>query len=249
MKKRFAVLVLLVCGLLCLAVGAQAQTYYVGSYEELVLCLSNMSAGDSIRLTDDITCTDDIMIAQGMSINLDGHTLTLSSGSNLIIDEPVACYDGTVNASTAEPTATPTAEPTSTPTATPVPITIVKQPTDFGGQEGQKGTVSVEATGGDLSYQWYVDRDDGEGFVPCQGATDSTYTISDLQTEWTGYQYYCQVSNGTDSLRSNIVTLTVEGVIPKTGDGFSLSLWFALTMASCAGMVYLLRRNRWNPTK
>lgn len=148
---------------------------------------------------------------------------------------------------TTEPTATPTPEPTATaaPTATPKPIVIVKQPTAPKGQEGQKVTITVEAEGEDLSYQWFVNRNDGKGFVPCEGSNSSTHTTTVLKPEHNGYQYYCQITSKNDSQRTDTVTLVVDKLdMPQTGDSAQLTLWLTLVAASYGGMLYILHKGK-----
>lgn len=135
----------------------------------------------------------------------------------------------------------------STPTVTPAPtpdINIIKQPVNTTAPEGGKGTFTVEAQGDGMTYQWFVDRGDGQGFVPCPGATGATYTTNVLKRENNGDRYYCQITTKDGTLRTDTVTLTVEATIPKTGDSANLALWLALTAVSCAGMMAMLQRRR-----
>lgn len=142
---------------------------------------------------------------------------------------------------TTEPTATPTLEPT----ATLKPIVIVKQPTAPKGQEGQKVTITVEAEGEELNYQWFVNRNDGKGFVPCEGSNSSTHTTTVLKPEHNGYQYYCQITSKNDSQRTDTVTLVVDKLdLPQTGDSAQLTLWLTLVAASYGGMLYILHKGK-----
>lgn len=148
---------------------------------------------------------------------------------------------------TTEPTATPTPEATATtePTATPKPIVIVKQPTAPKGQEGKKVTITVEAEGEELNYQWFVNRNDGKGFVPCEGSNSSTHTTTVLKPEHNGYQYYCQITSKNDSQRTDTVTLVVDKLdLPQTGDSAQLTLWLTLVAASYGGMLYILHKGK-----
>ncbi|MGA2786217.1 MAG: pectinesterase family protein, partial [Verrucomicrobiota bacterium] len=83
---------------------------------------------------------------------------------------------------------------------------------------------NVCATGSEpLGYQWYfasggnpvpavggipASLDGGSNFVPIDGATNSTYCITNCDGSNNG-QYYCVVSNSYNSVTSSIATLTV----------------------------------------
>ena len=94
---------------------------------------------------------------------------------------------------------------------TPVVVApaITSQPQNISVQEGQKATFSVTATGDNLSYQWQINRNDGNGFVNLSGATSASYTISTVDMDCNGFKYQCIVSNEGGSVTTNIATLTV----------------------------------------
>mgnify|MGYP003288834938 CR=1 FL=1 len=70
-------------------------------------------------------------------------------------------------------------------------------------------TLSVVASGDDLTYQWYSNTSNStSGATKINGATNSTYTPS-TSTVGTKY-YYCIVSSGSCSTTSNIVSVVVE---------------------------------------
>lgn len=88
-------------------------------------------------------------------------------------------------------------------------------------------TLSVDATGeGFGGYQWYVNRGDGLGFVPVAGATGPSLTLYPTFAD-NGSQYYCRVTNGYGYfVDSGCFTLSVVGgMVPKTGDQVSVTLW------------------------
>ncbi len=123
--------------------------------------------------------------------------------------------------------------------------------------EGETATFSIKATGEDLNYAWYVDRNDGKGFVPCENATKSVYTVVGRMNR-NGYRYFCRVSNKTESVDSNVATLNVKeanntsntnnNIIapPQTGDAAKLAPWLLLALAFCIGAVAYLRGKRKN---
>ena len=106
-------------------------------------------------------------------------------------------------------------------------------------------TLSVDATGvGFGGYQWYVNRGDGQGFVPVAGATGDSLTLYPTFAD-NGSQYYCRVRNGYGYVDSGYFTLSVVGgMVPKTGDQVSVTLWVCLMALGVAGAAAVLARRR-----
>lgn len=106
-------------------------------------------------------------------------------------------------------------------------------------------TLSVDATRvGFGGYQWYVNRGDGQGFVPVAGATGASLTLYPTFAD-NGSQYYCQVMNGYGYVNSGYFTLSVVGgMVPKTGDQVSVTLWVCLMALGVAGAAAALARRR-----
>ena len=106
-------------------------------------------------------------------------------------------------------------------------------------------TLSVDATRvGFGGYQWYVNRGDGQGFVPVAGATGASLTLYPTFAD-NGSQYYCQVMNGYGYVNSGYFTLSVVGgMVPKTGDQVSVTLWVCLMALGVAGAAAVLARRR-----
>ena len=106
-------------------------------------------------------------------------------------------------------------------------------------------TLSVDATGvGFGGYQWFVNRGDGLGFVPVAGATGPSLTLYPTFAD-NGSQYYCQVRNGYGFVNSGYFTLSVVGgMVPKTGDQVSVTLWVCLMALGVAGAAAVLARRR-----
>lgn len=105
-------------------------------------------------------------------------------------------------------------------------------------------TMSVRASGAS-SYQWYVDRGDGRGFVPIAGATGPSLTIwPDMGDN--GNRYYCQAKNGYGGVNSPYFTLCVvrSTLPPKTGDQVSVTLWVCLMALGVAGVLAAWNRQR-----
>lgn len=106
-------------------------------------------------------------------------------------------------------------------------------------------TLSVDATGvGFGGYQWFVNRGDGLGFVRVAGATGPSLTLYPTFAD-NGSQYYCRVMNGYGYVNSGYFTLSVVGgMVPKTGDQVSVTLWVCLMALGVAGAAAALARRR-----
>ena len=105
-------------------------------------------------------------------------------------------------------------------------------------------TMSVRASGAS-SYQWYVDRGDGRGFVAIAGATGASLTIwPDMGDN--GNRYYCQAKNGHGGVNSPCFTLCVvrSTLPPKTGDQVSVTLWVCLMALGVAGALTAWNRQK-----
>ena len=80
---------------------------------------------------------------------------------------------------------------------------ITKQPASQTVTEGDAVTFNITAKGTEpLAYQWYKDGEE------ISGATDSSYTISSVESSDTG-SYYVVVSNSIGDVTSSMATLTV----------------------------------------
>ena len=127
------------------------------------------------------------------------------------------------------------------------PPTILSPPGDQVVAVMANGTVtlSVDATGvGFGGYQWFVNRGDGLGFVPVAGATGPSLTLYPTFAD-NGSQYYCRVMNGYGYVDSGCFTLSVVGgMVPKTGDQVSVTLWVCLMALGVAGAAAALARRR-----
>ena len=115
---------------------------------------------------------------------------------------------------------------------------------------GDKATLTASATNA-TTCQWYVNRNDGAGYVKLSGATDMTYTTSAVTLDNDGYTYYCEATNTYGEARSPRFTLRVSeaaaAIPPQTGDDSHTGLWLALALVSLGGLcaaVYTARRRR-----
>ena len=113
-------------------------------------------------------------------------------------------------------------------------------PKDVTVQEGKQSVMSVTATDAD-SYQWYVNRNDGQGYVAIAGATDATYSISAVKLEDDGYTYYCEATNAYGTIKSPVFTLQVgqSSAQPQTGYDTHAGLWTLLLLSSLGSLSLL----------
>ena len=97
------------------------------------------------------------------------------------------------------------------PNTTPVveaPI-ISAQPQSTSVKAGEKATFTITATGTDVTYQWKIDRNDGNGFVDISGANNASYITGVTDKTCNGFRYQCVVSNSAGAVTTDTVTLTV----------------------------------------
>ena len=96
----------------------------------------------------------------------------------------------------------------------PTPPTITMQPQSQTIPKGQIATLSVVASGGGLSYQWYVGAT-GTATSPIAGATASGYTTPALTSTTS---YWVRVSNSAGTADSDTATVIV-GTAPGDFEG------------------------------
>jgi PKD repeat protein len=130
------------------------------------------------------------------------------------------------NATSAIQTATYTVTPVSgsctgaaftvTITVKPLP-SITASPVNKTACEFTAASFKVTGTGTDLTYQWYVDKNDGAGFIQIApadgtyfGATSSTLNISGATRTMNGYVYRATASDCSSSVTSGTAILTVN---------------------------------------
>ncbi len=109
----------------------------------------------------------------------------------------------------------PTCSFTVTVTDSQLPV-ITAQPVGNAICEGENATFSVTASNA-VSYQWQVSN--GGGFSNINGATNSSYTVSNAAAAANGSQYRVVVTGSCNSVTSSAATLTVNplpGVGPIT---------------------------------
>jgi hypothetical protein len=97
---------------------------------------------------------------------------------------------------------------TSPPVSAP---RIIAHPKNLVRDSGESASFSVEANSvRPLSYQWQMGRSTSFAFSDIPGATQSTYTISNVALDHDGFQYRVIVSNSLGSVTSLPATLSVR---------------------------------------
>lgn len=71
------------------------------------------------------------------------------------------------------------------------PLVITLQPVDQMVAPSENAKFSIWANGDGLTYQWYINRNDGRGWVKLQGATNAVYETSAADLVYDGFQYVC----------------------------------------------------------
>ena len=96
---------------------------------------------------------------------------------------------------------------------------VTAQPKSVSVTVGDTATFEVTATGTDVTYQWQIDRNDGNRFVNITGATGATYTIGVTDRDCNGFKYRCVLSNAAGSVTTDTVVLTVQYQIIEGANG------------------------------
>ncbi|SEF48674.1 hypothetical protein SAMN04487934_101313 [Eubacterium ruminantium] len=87
---------------------------------------------------------------------------------------------------------------------------IVTQPVNVSVAKGKTATFSLKAAGANLSYQWQV-YVEGKGWKNSGATGNTTNKITfTASAKMNGYKFRCIVTNGTEKVVSNTVTLTVK---------------------------------------
>ena len=87
---------------------------------------------------------------------------------------------------------------------------ITAQPADVSCKAGETASFLVEASGDDLSYQWYYRKPGSESWTPVSAAAGK-HAIYSFTTaaRHNGYLYKCVVTNSAGSAESSVALLTV----------------------------------------
>ncbi|CBL44771.1 hypothetical protein HDN1F_11880 [gamma proteobacterium HdN1] len=135
-----------------------------------------------------------------------GKRIWTAAGSTLSLGKMTTGKAGTYHAKVYDRNSYVITEPFVVSIATQNSLAITKQPSASVVNEGSALNVSVTATGsGTLAYQWYFNG----AAIP--GATGSSISTNSAKLSDAG-QYKVVVSNGSSSVTSNTVTLSVMAV-------------------------------------
>lgn len=132
----------------------------------------------------------------------------------------VSNLEGTTTSTAARLTVTPNL----------APPTIGTHPQDVNVAVGGDATFSVVASGTSPQYQWQRSNDAGASFADIAGATNASFTLSNVQSADDNARFRARVFNAAGSVTSNAARLTV-GSPPApvgtarlaAGGGFSLT--------------------------
>lgn len=122
---------------------------------------------------------------------------------------------------------------------------ITKQPEAQYAVVGQQATFMIDATGDGLTYQWYINRNDGRGWRKLDGQTGIGHTTMAVALENDGYQYRCDVTDSARiTLQSKIAILHVSeaNIPPETGDSTNPSLWRGMCLLGGLGLALTMRK-------
>lgn len=122
---------------------------------------------------------------------------------------------------------------------------ITQQPADQDVVEGQRAAFSVAASGDGLTYQWYINRNRGQGWQKLDGAAGSRYTASAASLACDGFRYFCRVTdrygNTVDSNEA-VLHVSAKPVPPPTGDPSAPVLWLAMVMLSLTAILVMRKK-------
>lgn len=100
---------------------------------------------------------------------------------------------------------------------------ISAQPKSVSVITGERAIFEVTATGTDVTYQWKIDRNDGNGFTDITGATGAVYTTGVTDKDCDGFKYQCVIRNAAGSVTTDTVVLTVKEKLYEIIDGANSS--------------------------
>ena len=122
-------------------------------------------------------------------------------------------------------------------------LEITEQPADQRVKAGETAAFTVTAIGDVLKYQWYIDRNDGNGWQKLNNAVEVTYVTSTVDADNDGYQYRCVITDAhANEATTDNAELHVVLDLPNTGDASTPALWLAMCMLSMTGLMILKKK-------
>ena len=109
---------------------------------------------------------------------------------------------------------------TNAATATMKALEITRNPADAEAQPGEQVTMTVEAEGGNVAYQWQWSSD-GETWKNCTSGGYNTDTFAFvMKAAYNGRQYRCKVTRDSETVYSTVATATLKalGIIRNPED-------------------------------
>ena len=97
------------------------------------------------------------------------------------------------------------------------PLSIVKQPQSVVVPNGEKASVTVNATGDGLTYKWYYKNKSMTKFVESTSMTSATYSVDKMTVLRDGRQLYCVITDKYgNSVKTDTVTLSIGNALKIT---------------------------------
>ena len=93
------------------------------------------------------------------------------------------------------------------------PVITENPPTKIEVQPGAQATISVKASGTNLSYAWETSTNSGNTWIPCTAGTgynSADYTTAALSKDHDGVMFRCRVYNSAGSVYSLMAMITVK---------------------------------------
>lgn len=186
------------------------------------ITVANGTAYDAMNLPATVNIVTEGNTASSAQVTWDTTTPESGSYAPSVLTEQTVTLNGTVtcpdsidaNGITLTTTITITISAAGIVTAP----SIVTQPGNATVKAGETATFTIAVNGTDLTYQWQIDRNDGNGWVNIDGATAAIYTTSTVDINCSGFKYQCVVSNSAGTVTSNTAVLTVtENTTPAPG--------------------------------
>ena len=117
--------------------------------------------------------------------------------------------------------------------------TLDNNPTGFEVWSDTNQSLSVSATGEEITYQWYFN---GKAI---EGATDSTLSFDNIQFDKTG-SYYCVITNPAGSVQSSTANVVVRQ--SATEDSITKKLEKVTTISGTGYARFIVETTAYNPT-